>query len=251
MAAKIPPPNYTQLPNVILDNLRHLSDAELRVVVSIARQTFGWHREKAKMSISFIAKAGGLSGQGAINAIQSLIKREIVGRTPDGDGFLYFLLLNDVDSPLPTSLTTPSQHGLQAPPTHVDTPPPNGVDTKKERGEIKKRKDAPQPPPGEPSGEAKTSMVKIPESLDTPKFAESWAEWEKHRREKRQKLTPTSISRQLAKLAKIGVDRAVVAISHSIEQGYTGIYEPKGGERPNTKRDAVVVAAGGVEDFSK
>ena len=54
-----------------------------------------------------------------------------------------------------------------------------------------------------------------------------WSEWEQHRKEKRSKLTPSTQLKQLKKIKELGTARARAALSHSIEQGYTGIYEPR------------------------
>lgn len=73
----------------------------------------------------------------------------------------------------------------------------------------------------------------FPENLNTESFAKAWLEWEQHRTEKRQSLTPSTIEKQLAKLAKLGHERAIAAINHSIENGYIGIFEPKpNGHKP-------------------
>jgi hypothetical protein len=66
----------------------------------------------------------------------------------------------------------------------------------------------------------------LPDVLNTPAFRAIWADWEKHRREKRQKLTPTATRQQLKRLAEMGVERATTAIFHSIANGWTGIFEP-------------------------
>lgn len=74
-------------------------------------------------------------------------------------------------------------------------------------------------------------MIEFPNELDVPAFHEAWAAWETHRREKKQKLTPTSISRQLASLKAVGVANAILAIERSIEKGWTGLFpedSPKG-----------------------
>jgi hypothetical protein len=68
--------------------------------------------------------------------------------------------------------------------------------------------------------------VSIPDSLNTPAFTAAWDEWAQHRREKRAKLTATAAKRQLAKFAEWGEARAIAAIHHSIQQGWTGIFEP-------------------------
>ena len=82
---------------------------------------------------------------------------------------------------------------------------------------------------------SKKAEIPIPALLDTPEFRTVWADWEQHRREKKQTITPTTRNRQLKNMAEIGVVRAIAAIEESISQGWQGIYEPKGG-----------VAAGGI-----
>jgi len=75
----------------------------------------------------------------------------------------------------------------------------------------------------------------IPEGLDTEQFRAAWGEWEQHKSECRNKLTPTAAKRLLAKLGDMGHDRAVAAIMHSIAQGWKGVYEPKGDDKqPDT-----------------
>ena len=100
-------PNYTQVPNALLDNLDSVSDAQLRLLLLLCRQTFGWHRPSALMAFSFIQKGAGLSQQGAVNAVQQLVGSGHIGRVKSGQSFEYFLVvkpLNDVarldDQPL-------------------------------------------------------------------------------------------------------------------------------------------------------
>jgi len=57
-------------------------------------------------------------------------------------------------------------------------------------------------------------------------FTKAWADWEQHKKEKRDKLTPTAVKKQFKKLAVMGETRAIAAIEHSIANGYQGIYEP-------------------------
>lgn len=71
-------------------------------------------------------------------------------------------------------------------------------------------------------------LVSFPGELNTPAFAAAWANWLKHRTEKRAGLTPSAQAAVLKKFAVIGAGRAVAAIQFSIEQGYTGCFEPKG-----------------------
>lgn len=125
MTTEIKKPNYTQVPNAILDNLDKFTPAEIKVLMAIARQTFGYHQKRKKMSISFIQKATGLSRQGVVNTIDALIASGIVRRRRSGNGYEYSLhiideLVNSVDQ----STTPASQLSV---PVLV-----NSVDTKKE-----------------------------------------------------------------------------------------------------------------------
>ncbi len=81
----------------------------------------------------------------------------------------------------------------------------------------------------------------IPPSLDTPEFRVAWADFKKHRAEKRDPLTPMATKKQLSRIEPWGVARAVAAINFTIANGWTGIYEEKGATngKPNaSNRDA-------------
>lgn len=82
--------------------------------------------------------------------------------------------------------------------------------------------------------EKKTTGVQFPDSFNTEEFRKAWSDWEQHRIEKRQKLTPTTIDRQLKSLGKLSVQKAIAKIENSIEKGYTGLYEGNKNGRHST-----------------
>jgi len=89
-------PNYTQIPNELLEvHLPKMKEAELKVVLAIARATFGWHKEKDKLSLSQLMERTGLTRQGVVNGIQDGIERGIIHREESGMGFFYSLIFND------------------------------------------------------------------------------------------------------------------------------------------------------------
>lgn len=136
-------PNYTQLPNSVLDNMSEFSDAELRVVLLACRQTFGWQRERAKLSVSFFAKGTGMSGQGVSNAIKSLLEKNLIERFTDGDSFAYQVTVSDDDfeQPAPLNAVAPSPKRRFGDPLNAVAPSPlNAVGVNKERG-LKKEKE--------------------------------------------------------------------------------------------------------------
>lgn len=117
-------PNYTQIPNAILDGISGFTDAELRVLLCVARQTFGWHRDVFIASVSFIAKATGMSEQGVRNAVAGLLQSGTLTREQYGATFAYAITventpstaltpLNGVDPHPSTALTTPPSTALR------------------------------------------------------------------------------------------------------------------------------------------
>lgn len=80
--------------------------------------------------------------------------------------------------------------------------------------------------------ELKGVVVEIPSGLNTPEFAEAFGLWVTHRKEIKKKLTPTQAKMQIKRLNAMGLQRALVAIEHSIANGYQGIYEPKQSDKP-------------------
>jgi hypothetical protein len=64
--------------------------------------------------------------------------------------------------------------------------------------------------------------------FQSPDFDSAWDAWVKHRQEIRKKLTPSTVAAQMAKLKAMGEGSAVASIYQSIENGWTGLFEPKG-----------------------
>lgn len=93
-------PNYTQMPNLFLDDLfRLMGEAELRVTLVIARATFGYHRERVLLSLSDLQEMTGMGRQGVVNGIKAGLERGTVYRDSDGGSFFYGLLVEGNGSP--------------------------------------------------------------------------------------------------------------------------------------------------------
>ncbi|HEX5103750.1 MAG TPA: hypothetical protein VFV87_08075 [Pirellulaceae bacterium] len=97
-----------------------------------------------------------------------------------------------------------------------------------------KRRDRKKVPKKEPTT--------IPELLQTPEFSAAWKSWEQHRSEKKSPLTPTTVVAQLKMLARMGPERAVAAIEHTIFKGWTGLKEPDADDKPPPPRPPPVNA---------
>jgi len=124
-------PRYTQIPDILIDEWApHLSPAELRVVLYVARRTFGFHKERDAISLSQLCNGitahdgrrldygTGLSRKGVISACASLSAKGLLSiskqRTPDGDNEIniYTLIVRDM------GVVTAGNH-----PSYLTTPP--------------------------------------------------------------------------------------------------------------------------------
>lgn len=72
-----------------------------------------------------------------------------------------------------------------------------------------------------------TKETPTPLPFENPDFLLFWGNWEKHRKEKKQTLTPTARKQQLEKLKTMGETRAIAALKHSLANGWTGVHEPR------------------------
>ena len=83
-------PNTSPIPNILFDYWMHiLSPAEFKVLMCIARKTYGWHKNYDRISISQIEKMTNLSRKGITKNIECLIAHGLVNKikskTSDGD----------------------------------------------------------------------------------------------------------------------------------------------------------------------
>jgi hypothetical protein len=142
--------NYTQLPNWIFSALPFWPNAMTKIVLIVARQTYGYHREFDEISISQFQDWTGLSRQGVISGIKQAIEMGVVRKKKHNDGYAYGLIepahvVNSVDQPsqesglpLVNSVDQPSQLSR---PELV-----NSVDPQKKEKETLKKDSTPLPP---------------------------------------------------------------------------------------------------------
>lgn len=83
-------PNTSAIPNILFDYwMFKLSPAEFKVLMCIARKTYGWHKNNDQISIRQIEKMTGLHRSGIIKNIDSLttlgLLNKIKSKTSDGD----------------------------------------------------------------------------------------------------------------------------------------------------------------------
>jgi phage replication O-like protein O len=81
----VPPPGYTQIPNALLDELLPLAGhAEFKVVMAIARRTFGWGIEERLLTNAQLCSLTGLSRQAVTDALKGAEERGYVRKRNAG-----------------------------------------------------------------------------------------------------------------------------------------------------------------------
>jgi phage replication O-like protein O len=82
---RIPAPNYTQSPNVCFDEIfKTLKEGELRVMLVIIRQTFGWHKPFDRISLNQLAEKSGMERKSVCRSLNSLMAKGMVFKRKEG-----------------------------------------------------------------------------------------------------------------------------------------------------------------------
>jgi len=76
---KLPVSNYTHSPNVLYDEIfKTLKEGELRVILVLTRQTFGWHKCADRISLSQLSEKSGMERRSVCRSLASLIEKGLV-----------------------------------------------------------------------------------------------------------------------------------------------------------------------------
>jgi phage replication O-like protein O len=87
MAAEKPlVPNFTLIPNVVLEKLMpRLSKAALKVLLAVARKTYGFHKDRDAISLTQLQRLTGLGRAGVVRGITELGSLMIVTKGANRD----------------------------------------------------------------------------------------------------------------------------------------------------------------------
>jgi len=89
-------PNFTMIPNDFFDkHLPSMSDAEVKVMCVMLRETFGYQRNSKRISIRNLARATGLSAKGAWNGAEKAIERGLLKKSTDGGVTKWTVIVKD------------------------------------------------------------------------------------------------------------------------------------------------------------
>jgi len=104
------PPTFTRIPNEIIEAMPTLGNAELRVLLAIARKTIGYQKESDRISFSQIEDMTGLAHRHVSTALQSLTKRGFIGQEKVGkQAYEYSVKPVPVGNQFPTGTSSPRE----------------------------------------------------------------------------------------------------------------------------------------------
>jgi len=152
-------PQHTQIPNKLFDELiPTLKEGELRALLVIMRQTYGWHKEWDRISITFLMKKTGMCRQSVCLAVKNLIKKGMIKKEKFGqcgtEQVFYSLCLindekNDQNGPnIETNSNKLYQSTYKTPPSLLSRPSKETL-TKETIKEKVNQKDPPTPKGGD------------------------------------------------------------------------------------------------------
>lgn len=112
---KISPPNYTQTPNVFFDEVfKTLTEGELRIVLVLVRQTFGWHKNVDRISLGQLAKKTGMIKTSICRSLNSLLNKNLIQKhkfgTPGKERCYYALVMEKEKEEMPL----PEDDGIES-----------------------------------------------------------------------------------------------------------------------------------------
>lgn len=148
------PPNYTQVPNRLLeDELPNIDSlAELKVLLAVARATVGWHVREHTLSISDLEQRTGMSRQSVVDGVKKALASDRLLRRQDGQRYLYSLAIQSSPESGHPPVASPESGPVAAPTSEESGPvaseesrPPSTKESVERNGNEKKEREAAPP----------------------------------------------------------------------------------------------------------
>lgn len=117
--------NFTQIPNYFLDEINsdgRFSSADFKILLTIARKTYGWHKDRDRISLSQMEKLTGLSKNTVRKSIDNLKKHNlIIHESGDNSGKISEYEINDAMSNFDTGSKKAMSKSDTGPMSKIDT----------------------------------------------------------------------------------------------------------------------------------
>jgi phage replication O-like protein O len=130
-------PNYTQVPNDLFDRLGEFDKSDLKVLLVIIRNTFGYHRDRAEISTREMADITGLSISSIKPAADKLESMGLIEKITDGQKSITWRAVVASDS----MIGTRKRKGVSTIGTAAIQPSVQGVSTIESQSGLNKDKE--------------------------------------------------------------------------------------------------------------
>lgn len=213
MASPQPEDGYTRIANELIEALVRfrIPGQELRVVLAIARKTYGYGKKQDTISYGQIAQMTDIPRPKVIKHVKSLVSKKVLGSTHQGTRKPLTLWINkDYETWLPSPLkgTSPHQGTIASPHQGTKTSPHQGTHKRKKENLQKKR-----------------ATFDFPDWLDK----DLWRDFREHRRKLRKPMTDRAEALLVERLAKYKEEgyNPTNLLKTAIERGWLTVYKPK------------------------
>lgn len=202
---------YTRIANELLEALAHtrIPGQARQIFDVIVRKTYGFSKKVDHISLSQFCLATGMGKTHVSRSIKKLLSMNMIIKKDNGHIVSYSVNKHySTWKLLPKKVTLPKkvirvpQKDNQGSPKKGTTIDTTTIDTFTINMSL----------------EQKSSEI----------FNHTWQKWIKHRKEIKKALTPTQVEAQLKKMDKMGLDRAIAMMEHTIEKGWQGLREAEG-----------------------
>ena len=208
-------PNYTQIPNCIIDNMKELSDAEFKVLMVIARKTFGWQKQRDRISLTQIMEISGMSKQGVINGKKGLITKGIISEYFTHKGNEYEVnVVNQNKEPV-NEVDQASQRSRPEPVNEVDQASQRSRHTKERETKVNKLS-------------KETEIDDFISTIYTPKLSSLLKDFKEMRKELKKPVTLLGVRHTVNKLREwypTNNSKQIECVEMSIMNNWQGIFK--------------------------
>jgi len=211
---------YTRIADELLEALAHtrIPGQARQIFDVIVRKTYGFSKKVDHISLSQFCLATGMGKTHVSRAINKLLSMNMIIKKDNGHMITYAINKHYSTWKLLPKKVILSKKIIRVPQKDKKGSPKKGttIDTTT----------------------IKTFTIYISlKQLASEEFLKTFEKWTKHRKEIKKPLTPTQAEAQLKKMDKMGIERAIAMMEHTIEKGWQGLREPESSGR-NSDPDA-------------
>lgn len=235
-------PNYTQIPNSVISAMPKLSEAEFKVIMAICRKTFGYHKEKDRISLSQLETLTGMSRSSITNALKGEQLKRLIKITKTKKGNVYEPIITPNKSNEASTKSELPKNKLVRNLNQTSTKSEPSASSKSEHTKENSTKENKQKK-GPPGG---SDDLPLPQQIEQAKTCKALSDiWYAYRRRKAgsnpnmRNPDPIEVEMTQHEMSQWGMNKTKMIMKFVIRNGYTSLredYLPDGMQKESRKR---------------